>query len=136
MYQLFNPLNNQTQLSFVKCQLDIFTACFSAKDQRICILASDFNLDDRERFSLENRYKAIFELQNEVFNTLQLIQLIDFISWHKVINNVLKTSILDHIYVKEPNFVSNITSATPLIGDHKIITYNISSAPESPKVVY
>ena len=68
----------------------------------------------------------MFQLQNDYFNELGLIQLIEFPTWQRVINNVLKESTLDHIYVQDPTIVVNISSKTPLIGDHKIIIINVT----------
>ena len=85
----------------------------------------DFNLDENKRHSVDYRYKNLFDLQNETFDALNLIQLVEFPTWQRVINNVKKESTLDHLYVQDPTIVNQISCVTPLIGDHNIIIYNI-----------
>ena len=38
-------------------------------------------------------------------------------------NNSLKTSIIDHIYVKDHTEIKNLISTTPPFGDHKLIKF-------------
>ena len=42
-----------------------------------------------------------------------------------MIGNNLKFSTLDHIYAKDPSFVSNLDSNDPIFGDHLMISFNI-----------
>ena len=62
------------------------------------------------------------------------MQLIDFRTWNRAINNVMKNSILDHVYVQDPTFVTNIISIAPLVGDHKMLILEIMSHSEPPKI--
>ena len=55
-------------MSFFKAQLDIIEKCLKLKDNRNCIIAGDFNLNDNERYATDYRYKAMFEAQNEIFD--------------------------------------------------------------------
>ena len=47
-----------------------------------------------------------------------LIQIIDFDTWSRVINGTKKESLIDHIYVNDINSVSNVKFEVPTFGDH------------------
>ena len=72
---------------------------------------------------------------NQQNETLNLIQIIDFPTWKRIVDNVRKESILDHVYVQDPTFVTNINSFVPTIGDHVMIIIDIVNHPEPPKII-
>ena len=55
-------------------------------------------------------------------------QIIDFPTWSRTVNNELKESTLDHIYLTDPTICTNIESLKPCFGDHMLITITICSA--------
>ena len=61
---------------------------------RKVLIAGDFNIDEQKCFSFTYRYRHHFQLQNNLFNEINLIQQIDFTTGQRVINNVTKESIL------------------------------------------
>ena len=134
VYRQFNPPAGITQLQFFKSQLEIISTGIQTAGNKTCIVAGDFNLDESKRFAIDYRFKQLFELEAEFFESLQLIQVVDFTTWQRIVNNTLKESILDHVYVKDPNHISNLKNVSPLIGDHKLLTFNIAAKPEIPKV--
>ena len=90
-------------------------------------IAGDFNLDDSKRFANDFRRKILFDKLNSTCDQFNLIQLINEATWQRVINNSLKESILDHLYVTDPNYINNVKFTEPLIGDHKLITFEINT---------
>ena len=52
---------------------------------------------------------------------VNLIQLVDFPTWSRIVNNVLRESILDHICVKDPTMVGRVHSTKPCFDDHMLI---------------
>ena len=107
---------------------------FESLVERKILIAGDSNLDDSKRYAPDYRYKHLFEHQNVLFDQHNLMQLIDFPTWSRVVNNVMKNSILDHVYVQDPTFVTNINSISPLIGDHKMLILDIMSHSEPLKI--
>ena len=101
-YRLFNPPNNQSQNEHFALQLEMIDKIITNPNGRKIIIAGDFNLDNDNRYSSNYRYKNLFDIQNAIFDNHHLIQIIEFPTWQRVINNVLKQSILDHVYVKDP----------------------------------
>ena len=64
---------------------------------------------------------------------MALIQLVDFPTWLRCINGVIKTSTLDHVYCNDSTLINNLHSITPLVGDHLIITFCINEKIKSPE---
>ena len=134
-YRLFNPPNNQSQNEHFALQLEMIDKIITNPNGRKIIIAGDFNLDNDNRYSSNYRYKNLFDIQNAIFDNHHLIQIIEFPTWQRVINNVLKQSILDHVYVKDPTHVFNIYSIEPLVGDHKLIVFEIQHKPQPAKII-
>ena len=134
-YRLFNPPNNQSQSEHFALQLERINDILSNPNGRKIIIAGDFNLDEENRYSTSYRYKNLFNIQNAIFDNHLLIQIVEFHTWQRVINNVIRKSILDHVYVKDPTHVFNLYSIEPLVGDHKLIIFEILHKHEPAKVI-
>ena len=134
-YRLFNPPNNQSQSEHFALQLERINDILSNPNGRKIIIAGDFNLDEENRYSTSYRYKNLFNIQNAIFDNHHLIQIVEFHTWQRVINNVIRKSILDHVYVKDPTHVLNLYSIEPLVGDHKLIIFEILHKHEPAKVI-
>ena len=133
LYRQFNPPNNLTQIEHFSLQINKIKNAVTTLNGRKIIIAGDFNLDDSKRNAIEYRYKNLFEIQNASFDELNLIQIIEFPTWQRIINNVLKESVLDHVYVQDPTIITKISSTKPLIGDHKLITFDVAAEKQQIK---
>ena len=133
VYRSFNPPNNATPLAFFKSQLKIIETAVTTSVNRKIIIAGDFNLNENNRYHTNHNSKYLFENLNALCEHLNLIQIVNFPTWQRVVNNVLKESILDHIYVKNPFIIENISAIIPLIGDHRLIRFEIKSRPDPPQ---
>ena len=49
---------------------------------------------------------------------------------------VVKSSILDHIYVNDVSLVKSITHSTPIFGDHKLIMAELSITRPQQKITF
>ena len=105
VYRQFTPPDNLSQTEHFTKQLDCIKNLSTQINDRKLIIAGDFNLDDLKRHSISYQHKHLFSLQNELFDDLNLIQLVTFPTWQRIINNVKKESILDHVYTKDPTIV-------------------------------
>ena len=76
----------------------------------------------------------MFEIQNQIFEPLALIQLIQFKTWKRIVQNAQRESVLDHVYVKDPSYICEITSIKLLIGDHKLVMFTVmgKTTPATP----
>ena len=89
-YRLFNPPNNLNQTQHFSIQLEKIKGMCENLGERKILIAGDFNLDDSKRYAPDYRHKHLFELQNVLFDQHNLMQLIDFPTWNRVVNNVMK----------------------------------------------
>ena len=91
----------------------------------VCILLGDFNLNYAKKNNVGYKYENFFNDFDEVLFNMNLIQLINFPMWSRIANNVLRESILDHVYVKNPTLVEGVRSIKPCFGDHLLISLGI-----------
>ena len=85
------------------------------------IILGDFNLNETLRYSNDYSHKSYFDELNPVFDNLGLIQLVDFITWRRLVNGVWRTSILDHVYTNDITNVESLEPIETIIGDHTLI---------------
>ena len=136
LYRQFNPPNNHSQVQHFTNQLNLITIASRNLNGRKLLLAGDFNLDETKRYSVNYRSKNLFEILNETVDALNLIQLIDSPTWQRIVQNQLRESTIDHLYVTDPTYVNDITLLTPLIGDHKLIVFTVTGSLEPPEITY
>ena len=77
------------------------------------MILGDFNLDYSHRNNVNYRYDNMFNDFDDVFDNLNLIQMVEFKTWSRVVNNVLRESIIDHIYVSDPTMFIDLQSTKP-----------------------
>ena len=82
------------------------------------IVLGDFNIDYDGRFDVTYLRKDLFCDFDTTLGDLNLIQLIDFTTWSRVIRGQIKKSILDHVYVADPFKIKGIKGIRPIFGDH------------------
>ena len=73
-------------------------------------------------------HKHYFSALNEMFVPQNFHQIVSFDTWSRVVNNTLRCSILDHIYVKDVTRITNLSSHTPTFGDHLLLSFEIASS--------
>ena len=122
IYRPFNPQSARTQKEFFDLQLQIIKSNIN----RNTIVLGDFNLDQKKNFDPQYGHKHYFESLRNAFEQHSLIQIVSFPTWSRVINNTLKSSIIDHIYLKDPTEISNLTCLTPPFGDHTLVHFEIN----------
>ena len=135
VYRQFNPPNNLSQREHFSLQLKAIEIIQRSLNGKKIIIAGDFNLDEEKRYSCQYRNKDLFVLQNEIFDQLNLIQMVQFKTWKRIVNNTIRESILDHIYVNDCSVPCVLDYIEPLIGDHKIVTMQILGKKEAPKTI-
>ena len=76
-------------------QLDLIKLAFNSNT----VLMGDFNLDYNKRFDVNYQRENLFELFENKLGDLNLLQLVNFDTWSRLVGVVLRSSLLDHIYV-------------------------------------
>ena len=140
-YRLINVYRSfQNQIGFTQRQrfseqiLKIKIASETPSDTLVVIMG-DFNLDEKRKNEDNYRNHEMYELLNESFDALELIQLIKFPTWSRLINNSYKSSILDHVYIRDPTEVSYISNFKPIIGDHLCVMFCLNTSKVTPRVL-
>jgi hypothetical protein len=67
---------------------------------------------------------------------LNLVQMVNFSTWSRIVNGVKQMSILDHTYTSDPTAISNLYSETPVFGDHLAVIFNCGIKNEKKTVTY
>ena len=132
LYRTFNPQNSTTQKQFFENQLLLISSNVTPNS----IILGDFNLDSRKRNDPNYSHRRYFESLNNTFEPHNLVQVIEFETWTRIVNNVIKSSIIDHVYLKDPTSIINLSSTKPPFGDHELITFDVSIDKVSPKEIF
>ena len=119
IYRSFNPQSTSSQKQFFEAQLLLIQTNITSNT----IILGDFNLDQNKIYNPNYSHKLYFEALNTAFQPHNLMQIVDFDTWSRIINNETKSSLIDHVYVKDPTSFKNLSAITPPFGDHKLISF-------------
>ena len=122
IYRNFNPVGMSARNKFIQ-QLKIIKLAFTKNT----VLLGDFNLDYTKKFDQNYMNRVLFEDFEEHLSSLDLNQLVNFPTWSRIINLAFKTSIIDHIYVKDPTCVSAPVGIRLCFSDHDLIMFTMKT---------
>ena len=83
-----------------------------------CLVIGDFNIDYAKVHDDNYCNKNLFNDFEEVLSKFNLVQLVNFVTWSRMVGSLRKTSILDHIYV-----ISNLKNSDLYFGDHVMVEF-------------
>ena len=129
IYRNFNPVGLTARDQFIK-QCRLVRAAFNSAT----IFLGDFNLDYRKKHDVNYSNASLFAIFDEGFDDLNLLQLVNFCTWSRLVGNTARSSILDHIYVNDVELVKEITHITPVFGDHELVMAVLCIARPQPKI--
>ena len=75
----------------------------------------DFNLDAKMKNRPDYDRKNLLEKISTLSLEKNLVQIVNFDTWSRVINGIKKSLILDHVYVNNVATISDITFETPFL---------------------
>ena len=78
-------------------------------------------MDDKRRHDVNYANANLFEVFDSRLDDLNLIQLVNFDTWSRMVGLVFRSSILDHIYVNKVGLINNLKHLTPIFGDHVLV---------------
>ena len=81
----------------------------------------DFNLDGGENLRSDYSNRLLLNTLRDFATDLNLIQVVDFNTWSRTINGILKESMLDHVYLNNPATLHSVYYETPVFGDHVLV---------------
>ena len=135
LYRSFSKQHNVSFIDRFHAQLKLIKQTIDKHPYHQTVIMGDFNLNYSLNHKTSYNYKSFFEKLNEVFTPLNLKQIVNFSTWSRVINNQLKESILDHIYINDVTLIKNLESISPEVGDHRLVMCTIISDPPVVKSV-
>ena len=97
------------------------------------IILGDFNLDAAMQYRIDYPHKLLYNELSTLITSANLEQLVDFPTWSRNVNNVLKQSVLDHVYTNNFQITSNCTSVNPPFGDHVMVTFDLNIGTNTPE---
>ena len=71
-------------------------------------------------------YKQPLETLNHFVLEHNLFQIVNFPTWSRTINGIVKESLLDHIYVKNITTIFETSFEIPTFGDHAIVVATLN----------
>ena len=74
----------------------------------------DFNLDYEKIYDDNYAHKLLFEDFENALSVFDLVQVVDSVSWSRLVGLTLRTSTLDHIYIKDPTVIKDLKSFKPI----------------------
>ena len=100
------------------------------------IILGDFNLDQNKHYDFNYSHKLYFEALKLAFEPLNLTRIVDFDTRSRIINTLTKSSLIDHVYVRDPSSIKNLSSITAPFGNHKQITFTASIKKIPPQEIF
>ena len=119
IYRPFKMTENQTQLNHFRQQLKEITNWL--KDEEMCLLTGDFNLDFNKCNVQIYQQRRIYDELLELSYAFELTQLVKEITWARVYQGVIRSSILDHVYTNNEDNILNIRVEKQPISDHSVV---------------
>ena len=122
LYRSFSPQNNISASYKFKYQLQLIK---EARSER-CLVLGDFNLDYSRVNDVNYANKNLFEDFDEILSPLEFVQVVNFVTWSRLVGTTLRSSVLDHVYIKDPTVIKNLKAITPFFGDHMLLMFNVN----------
>ena len=131
VYRCFNPEGNYTAREKFKSQLNVIKNAMIPKT----VILGDFNIDYDKIFNDNYAHKNLFDDFDEMLAEFNLIQMVKFKTWSRMVGTVMRSSILDHVYVENPVVIKNLKSTRPYFGDHLMVEFCINGTKNKPKTI-
>ena len=112
-YRSFNSQGNVNARAKFKHQLELIKNAMTSKYVIVC----DFNMDYAKIFDDNYNNKNLFQDFDDILSSFNLIQLVKFETWSRMMGTERRSSILDHIYIKDPTVITKIDYVKPFFGD-------------------
>ena len=121
LYRSFNPQAGMSPRQLFSDQLKLIESNIKSNT----VILGDFNIDASMQFRDDYSRKLLYQDLNLTIDRLDLFQIVNFYTWGRIINNVPKESILDHIYVTNNIKHSDCNNYRPVYGDHLLVLVDI-----------
>ena len=114
IYRSFNPSGGRSANEMFNFQLSLIKLAYTPST----IVVGDFNLDFAKRHDDNYARKNLFDDFESKLGDCNLVQIVNFPTWSRLVGINLKSSTLDHIYLKDPTIITELSYVRPIFGDH------------------
>ena len=121
IYRAFNPPLGLTQKAFFEKQISILNNVTNGNT----IIIGDFNLDFNKKNDVNYSHKHYFDALETIIEKFNLAQIVNFDTWSRIVMNQKRSSLIDHVYIKNPTKIKNLKNVIPPFGDHLMISFEI-----------
>ena len=83
---------------------------------------------ETKAYDVNYNNKNLFSDFDEVLSEFELIQLVKFETWSRMVGTERRSSILDHIYIKDPTLVSDMKYLNPFFGDPVLVEFVVNAS--------
>ena len=128
IYRSFNPQGGVNARQKFIYQLEVIKNAMIEK----CLLLGDFNLDYNKIYDVNYSQQNMFDDFDDNLAMFNLVQIVNFPTWSRLVGQTLRSSIIDHIYVRDPTLVFNLSFVQPTFGDHVMIKFSINGKRTAP----
>ena len=128
VYRPFKLETHPTHLSYLSDLINFVKKC--GEDSSSLVVIGDFNLDFAKRHDRTYCRTNLYDAWDECTAELSLIQLIQQPTWRRIIQNVQKSSILDHVYVNNFDNQLSVKTVDTNHSDHLAVILQASVKPE------
>ncbi len=132
IYRPFNPRSGIHPRQFFISQLNLIKHAMTPNT----VLMGDLNLDWSKKDSGQYAFRQYFSDFEEALGGSNLTQMVDFVTWTRTVNGVIKESTLDHLYSNQPLMLSNLHPVEPLFGDHRMVVATLYSTKPEPTFTF
>ena len=124
LYRSFRPQGMITPDLLFTRQLEILKMALTHN----CYILGDFNLDARMEGRMDYHHRVPLSNLVNFAAEKNLIQMVEFETWSRVINGVKKESTLDHIYANDMMSILDVSYKVPPFGHHVLVIAELSFA--------
>ena len=69
----------------------------------------------------------MFDDFDNALSEFNLVQVKDFNTWSRLVGADVRSSLLDHVYIKDPTVLSNVKFTNPFFGDHVLVEFQVNA---------
>jgi len=131
-YRTFKPVNNISLQNHFKETINLVDEISKIKPNKFTIFLGDFNLDYKKVNDPSYVNSTFFSTIDPFLINYGFIQIVKNSTWRRVVNGLLKESILDHIYVNDVTKIKNLNHFNMHVGDHDLLQFETDLVSTKP----
>jgi exonuclease III len=121
LYRTFRPQDASSPREHFQNQLHLINEATTNNT----VLLGDMNLDENKRYAVDYNQRSLFRDFDEIIGHHQYTQHVTEATWERVIENQVKSSIIDHIYCTNSTSVEKVAYVDTTYGDHRLVLLKI-----------